>query len=148
MAKAAGTAGAKGGDDAHIRISAFAPVRGRYRGPRLVETLPGLRSEEAAGACGTAVHDTARAGHARRAGARPADVPSPCSGRDGCPPQGPVGAGPAATPADWNRFQRKIVDFVVEDPTTGSLVALIEIDDRSHEPGKDRERDAMIRSDA
>jgi hypothetical protein len=47
------------------------------------------------------------------------------------------------TSADWNRFQRKIVDFVVEDPTTGRVVALIEIDDRSHDPGKDRERDAM-----
>ena len=60
----------------------------------------------------------------------------------------PLVPGRRPTPADWNRFQRKIVDFVVEDPTTGSLVALIEIDDRSHEPGKDRERDAMIRSDA
>ena len=47
------------------------------------------------------------------------------------------------TPADWNRFQRKIIDFVVEDPTTGRVVALIEIDDRSHDPGKDRDRDAM-----
>ncbi len=46
-------------------------------------------------------------------------------------------------PADWNPFARKIVDFVVEDPTTGRVIALIEIDDRSHDAEKDRERDAM-----
>ncbi|RVT38681.1 DUF2726 domain-containing protein [Sphingobium algorifonticola] len=51
--------------------------------------------------------------------------------------------GRRVTPADWNPFARKIVDFVVEDPTTGRVVALIEIDDRSHDDEKDRQRDKM-----
>ncbi len=46
-------------------------------------------------------------------------------------------------PADWNPFARKIVDFVVEDSTTGKVIALIEIDDRSHDAETDRQRDAM-----
>jgi len=52
--------------------------------------------------------------------------------------------GRKATPADRNSFSQKIVDFVVEDPTTGRVVALIEVDDRSHVPEKDRARDAML----
>lgn len=51
--------------------------------------------------------------------------------------------GRRVTPADWNPFARKIVDFVVEDPTTGRVVALVEVDDGSHDVQKDRERDAM-----
>lgn len=51
--------------------------------------------------------------------------------------------GRRVTPADWNPFARKIVDFVVEDPTTGKVVALIEVDDGSHDAVKDRERDTM-----
>lgn len=47
------------------------------------------------------------------------------------------------TPADRNLFARKIVDFVIEDPTTGQVVALVEVDDKSHDAQKDRERDAM-----
>ena len=55
----------------------------------------------------------------------------------------PAVPGRRVTPADWNPFARKIVDFVVEDPTPGRVVALIEIDDRSHDADKDRLRDAM-----
>lgn len=51
--------------------------------------------------------------------------------------------GRRVTQADWNPFARKIVDFVVEDPTTGRVVALIEVDDGSHDADKDRERDRM-----
>ncbi len=51
--------------------------------------------------------------------------------------------GRRVTPADWNPFARKIVDFVVEDPTTGRVIALIEVDDSSHDADKDRERDMM-----
>lgn len=51
--------------------------------------------------------------------------------------------GRRVTPADWNPFARKIVDFVVEDPTTGKVIALVEVDDGSHDVQKDRERDAM-----
>ena len=52
--------------------------------------------------------------------------------------------GRRTTPADRNAFSQKIVDFVVEDPTTGKVVAVIEVDDRSHIPAKDRARDAMM----
>ena len=52
--------------------------------------------------------------------------------------------GRRTTPADRNAFSQKIVDFVVEDPTTGKVVAVIEVDDRSHIPEKDRARDAMM----
>lgn len=45
--------------------------------------------------------------------------------------------------SDRNAFAQKIIDFVVEDPATGRVVALIEVDDRSHDPSKDRTRDAM-----
>lgn len=42
-----------------------------------------------------------------------------------------------------NGFSQKIVDFVVQDRTTGKVVALIEIDDWSHRAERDRRRDAM-----
>ncbi|WP_336314644.1 DUF2726 domain-containing protein [Sphingomonas koreensis] len=45
--------------------------------------------------------------------------------------------------ADRNAFSQKIVDFVVVDPTTWIVVALVELDDRSHNAIKDRVRDAM-----
>lgn len=47
------------------------------------------------------------------------------------------------SPADRNAFSQKIVDFVIEDPTTGKVVALIEVDDHSHSRARDRLRDAM-----
>lgn len=42
-----------------------------------------------------------------------------------------------------NAFSQKIVDFVVQDRTTGKVVALIEVDDRSHNVARDKKRDAM-----
>jgi len=45
--------------------------------------------------------------------------------------------------SDRNAFSQKIVDFVAQDRTTGLIVALIEVDDWSHNPFKDRVRDEM-----
>ncbi|AOH87296.1 hypothetical protein AWL63_23185 (plasmid) [Sphingomonas panacis] len=45
--------------------------------------------------------------------------------------------------ADRNAFSQKIIDFVIVDPTIGKVVALVELDDRSHDAVKDRLRDAM-----
>lgn len=41
------------------------------------------------------------------------------------------------------RFDRKIVDYVVEDRRTGRILALVELDDRTHDRRKDKARDAM-----
>ena len=41
------------------------------------------------------------------------------------------------------RFSQKIVDFVAEDRESGEIVALIELDDRTHLPARDQKRDAM-----
>ena len=53
-------------------------------------------------------------------------------------------AGHRSSPADRNAFSQKIVDFVVQDPMTGKVVALIEVDDRSHNAVTDRIRDTMM----
>lgn len=45
--------------------------------------------------------------------------------------------------ADRNSFSQKIVDFVVQDRSSGSVIALIEVDDSSHVARRDRQRDAM-----
>lgn len=45
-----------------------------------------------------------------------------------------------------NRFSQKIVDFVIEDRATGGILALVELDDRSHDALRDRQRDAMTAS--
>lgn len=42
-----------------------------------------------------------------------------------------------------NRFSQKIVDFVVEDRDSGAVIALIELDDRTHAASRDRDRDLM-----
>jgi hypothetical protein len=42
-----------------------------------------------------------------------------------------------------NRFSQKIVDFVIEDRASGAILALVELDDRSHDAARDRKRDAM-----
>lgn len=47
------------------------------------------------------------------------------------------------SPADRNAFSQKIIDFVAQDRATGAIVALIEVDDASHNAEKDRTRDAM-----
>lgn len=45
-----------------------------------------------------------------------------------------------------NRFSQKIVDFVIEERASGAILALVELDDRSHNPLTDRLRDAMTAS--
>ena len=55
----------------------------------------------------------------------------------------PARSGRRSSPADRNAFSQKIIDFVVQDPTTGKVVALIEVDDGSHSAARDRIRDAM-----
>lgn len=55
----------------------------------------------------------------------------------------PKRLGRRSTPADRNAFSQKIVDFVIFDQTTGKIVALVELDDRTHDAQKDRTRDAM-----
>lgn len=42
------------------------------------------------------------------------------------------------------RFGQKIVDYVVIDPRTGMVQAVIELDDSSHDAAKDAARDAMM----
>ncbi|MDB5730309.1 MAG: Protein of uncharacterized function [Variovorax sp.] len=42
------------------------------------------------------------------------------------------------------RFSQKIVDFVAQRRDTGAVVAVIELDDRTHEPERDQRRDAML----
>lgn len=41
-------------------------------------------------------------------------------------------------------FSQKIVDFVAIDRATGSVAAIIELDDRTHSGEKDAQRDAML----
>ena len=43
-------------------------------------------------------------------------------------------------------FSQKIVDFVAQRRSDGGVVAIIELDDRTHESGKDAKRDAMLAS--
>jgi Protein of unknown function (DUF2726) len=43
-------------------------------------------------------------------------------------------------------FSQKIVDFVAQDRYDGSVVAIIELDDRTHDREKDAQRDAMLAS--
>jgi very-short-patch-repair endonuclease len=51
--------------------------------------------------------------------------------------------GRKVSPADRNSFSQKIVDFVVQDRATGAIVALVEIDDYSHNAVTDGKRDSM-----
>lgn len=41
------------------------------------------------------------------------------------------------------KFDRKIADFVICDRETLKIVALVELDDRTHDPKTDRQRDAI-----
>lgn len=52
----------------------------------------------------------------------------------------------SATLSARNRFSQKIVDFVIEDRASGKILALVELDDRSHNPLSDRLRDVMTAS--
>ena len=45
--------------------------------------------------------------------------------------------------SDRNAFSQKIVDFVAQDRATGAILALIEVDDYSHNGARDLARDAM-----
>jgi very-short-patch-repair endonuclease len=45
-----------------------------------------------------------------------------------------------------NRFDRKIIDFVLEEKGSGDVLALVELDDRSHNVKKDGHRDALTRA--
>ena len=42
-----------------------------------------------------------------------------------------------------NRFDRKRVDFVLEERSSGDVLALVELDDRTHNAAKDRARDEI-----
>ena len=57
-----------------------------------------------------------------------------------------AGLDPGARIATRNRFDRKVVDFVIVDPHHGSVLALVELDDASHAAKRpaDRARDAML----
>lgn len=41
-------------------------------------------------------------------------------------------------------FSQKIVDFVIQDRATGQVIAIVELDDRTHESDKDAKRDRML----
>jgi hypothetical protein len=43
-------------------------------------------------------------------------------------------------------FSQKIVDFVAQNRENGAIVAIIELDDRTHSADKDSQRDAMLTS--
>ncbi|MBE7942831.1 DUF2726 domain-containing protein [Ramlibacter aquaticus] len=43
-------------------------------------------------------------------------------------------------------FSQKIVDFVAQRRSGGAIVAIVELDDRTHDGGKDAKRDAMLAS--
>jgi very-short-patch-repair endonuclease len=57
-----------------------------------------------------------------------------------------AGLGQSETMRTRNRFSQKIVDFVIEDRASGTILALVELDDRSHDAMRDRQRDAMTAS--
>ncbi len=49
---------------------------------------------------------------------------------------------------DWwstyGRFSQKIVDFAVIEPVTGEVVAIVELDDSTHDSPADADRDALL----
>jgi hypothetical protein len=57
--------------------------------------------------------------------------------------------GQLASKARWSvraKFDRKIVDFVICERGSLKIVALIELDDRTHSASADRERDAITKA--
>jgi len=55
----------------------------------------------------------------------------------------PKKTGRRASPADRIMFSQKIVDFVVQDRVDGWIIALVEVDDSTHNAVRDSNRDAM-----
>lgn len=54
---------------------------------------------------------------------------------------------PEGDPEFWeirNQFSQKIVDYVVLKRGTSKVIAVIELDDRTHDPEKDAKRDALL----
>lgn len=53
------------------------------------------------------------------------------------------------TKSEWwttfNKFSSMRIDFVVEDPETGAVILLVELDDRTHNSRGDRDRDELTR---
>jgi hypothetical protein len=45
-----------------------------------------------------------------------------------------------------NRLNQKRIDFVLEERSSGNVLALVELDDRTHNAAKDRERDEMTKA--
>jgi hypothetical protein len=45
-----------------------------------------------------------------------------------------------------NIFSQKIVDFVLEERSSGRVLAIVEVDDRTHRADKDAERDRITRA--
>ena len=41
------------------------------------------------------------------------------------------------------RYGQKVVDFVLQDRASGKIIVLVELDDRTHNEAKDRERDKI-----
>lgn len=62
-------------------------------------------------------------------------------------PRIPEGGGKrrrAAHAAVRARYDRKVVDYVLQDRRSGAVLAVVELDDRTHVPERDRKRDAMM----
>ena len=43
-----------------------------------------------------------------------------------------------------SQFSQKIIDFVAQDRISGEIIAIIELDDSSHDPEKDAYRDSLL----
>ncbi|MDF0490594.1 DUF2726 domain-containing protein [Sphingomonas sp. H39-1-10] len=54
-----------------------------------------------------------------------------------------VSSGRRPRASDSDAFGQRIVDFVIVDPTSSSVVALIEMDERFSDPSEERGRDAI-----
>ncbi|MDQ2764858.1 MAG: DUF2726 domain-containing protein [Pseudomonadota bacterium] len=48
--------------------------------------------------------------------------------------------------ATRNRFSQKMIDYVLEDRASGRIIALVELDDRSHDADRDARRDEITRA--
>ena len=48
--------------------------------------------------------------------------------------------------ATRGRFSQKMIDYLLEDRTSGRIIALVELDDRTHNAARDAKRDAITRA--